>query len=625
MISMDARWPVEISGIEPIAHLGSGGFGQVWLANQTSLNRKVAVKVSHIPFATEDDKRRFDRECQALGQLGGHPHIIEVYTSGESNGLPYLVLQYVDGGTLAERGQSLTEDELRTATDQLCQAVAAAHDRGVLHRDLKPENVFLQKDGTVILGDFGIARLGDGNNTAAMGVTGSMAFVAPEVLQGQPPSAQADVYGIAITVISAVLGRSPYVTTENSGNIHTIINRVIEARPPDLSQTGLSGQFQNLLLQTMAAIPAQRPQTVQQLQTQLNQLAPAKSEATQIAPPPLASPPPPMNVAAPAQQPPAPHQNRSANNRAAAAPPPPRASQTPHPPATLPQPVPFSPAPQNAPGVNRPPVKTSGGSGGKVLAIAALGVGGVLVLAMLVSLLSGDSNEPTQTLTGTSSTQVTLDDSSDSSDTDVSGSTIFPETSITVVPSTTTTTQRTGPLVLPLTEEDILGVTGMSEGSEGFAEVDLTIDEITVCNTPSRPVGRNEVIANEFPKEVVDFGESFQFVSQGLGRFSSADQAAAYLASEGAVSCEPWEQIVDTFRVINQPKAIDLPTTYGDEVAAFDITTTFPDGGESIYSRTVLIRSGADTYQIAYLSYDQGDVAPKTNALLDIAIQRLGY
>lgn len=176
---MDARWPIEIGGIEPIAHLGAGGFGQVWLANQTNLDRKVAVKISHIPFATDDDKRRFDRECRALGQLGGHPHIIEVHTSGESNGLPYLVLQYVDGGTLADHGNALSEAELRRVMDQLCQAVGAAHERGVLHRDLKPENVFLQKDGTVILGDFGIARLGDGNVTDAAGVTGSMAFVAP--------------------------------------------------------------------------------------------------------------------------------------------------------------------------------------------------------------------------------------------------------------------------------------------------------------------------------------------------------------------------------------------------------------------------------------------------------------
>jgi serine/threonine protein kinase len=110
---------------------------------------------------------------------------------------------------LADHGPTLGEPKLRSIAAQLCDAVAAAHAIGVLHRDLKPENVFLRNDHTAVLGDFGIARLGDGNNTAAPQLTATLAFAPPEILNGHPPSIQADVYGIGVTIAAAAIGRSP--------------------------------------------------------------------------------------------------------------------------------------------------------------------------------------------------------------------------------------------------------------------------------------------------------------------------------------------------------------------------------------------------------------------------------
>lgn len=595
---MDARWPIEIGGIEPIAHLGAGGFGQVWLANQTNLDRKVAVKISHIPFATDDDKRRFDRECRALGQLGGHPHIIEVHTSGESNGLPYLVLQYVDGGTLADHGNALSEAELRRVMDQLCQAVGAAHERGVLHRDLKPENVFLQKDGTVILGDFGIARLGDGNVTDAAGVTGSMAFVAPEVLQGQPPSVQADVYGIAITIISAILGSSPFLS-EDSTSIPTIINKVIKAQPPNLAQSGLSPQFQSLLLQTMAPDPTRRPQTVHQLRTQLSQLPPAIGAAS-LATTPL----PPAKTGEGYQR--------------ISAPPvqPVSGASLPSQPAPnsvgMPQPTP-TPFALTNPGAQPQP---SGEDGKKTLAMAALGVGSLLVLAMLFSLIRGPGTETATLGSGTSTPA------------EQETTTSIDETTTTTEPTTTTTAPPL-PLALPLNGPTISRLTEIPLDAGGLDPLLGAADNAEFCNDVPDITGMSDTLAAIYPADATT-DNSLRQVAQRLHRFSTPEQASNFIATYTKLSCETWESDDIVSSGVSELEATLHPTeiVYGDETVAVDLVVNLPrsSGFEiKLYSRTTLVRSESDVYKLFYTSTDRKDVDRGVGALLPNAVDRLGY
>ena len=228
--------PFQLTGFEPISRIGSGGFGEVWLARQANIDRKVAIKVGHSPIDDKTVQLRFERECIALGRLSGHPNIIDVFTAGQlDDGRPYLVLEFVNGGTLWQRLQRgpLSEPELCRVGIQLCDALAVAHEAGVLHRDLKPENVLLRQNGEAVLGDFGIARLHDGANTTSHAITASVAYAAPEILSGSPASVASDLYGIGICLLASTLRSVPFVEKTDE-SIHSIINRVLNNQPPDL-------------------------------------------------------------------------------------------------------------------------------------------------------------------------------------------------------------------------------------------------------------------------------------------------------------------------------------------------------------------------------------------------------
>ena len=266
-------WPIDLEGFEPIRQLGSGGFGKVWLAEQTDLDRQVAVKIGHNPLLTLDGQRRFDRERRALGRLSGHRHIVGIHTAGISNDLPYIVMAYIDNGTLTDRGQEFSESELRLLTDQLADAIGAAHEIGIIHRDLKPENVFIDRDGSAVLGDFGTARLADWSTTASRQIVASMAFVAPEILEGEQPTIRTDIYGIGITIIAAILGRSPFVNDDPStpaGLAMQVMKGNAMAVPPGR----ISPEFEALLLQCMHLDPQQRPSGASMLRHQLAKLPP---------------------------------------------------------------------------------------------------------------------------------------------------------------------------------------------------------------------------------------------------------------------------------------------------------------------------------------------------------------
>src|SRR5262245_40870097 len=146
--------PYHIEGL-----LGAGGMGQVYRATDTRLNRSVAVKVLPEALATDRQFRvRFDREAQAIAALS-HPHICTLHDIGHSNGLDFLVMEYLDGETLAarlEKGPLSLDDALARATE-IADALAAAHRRGIVHRDLKPSNIILTKSGAKLL-DFGLAK-----------------------------------------------------------------------------------------------------------------------------------------------------------------------------------------------------------------------------------------------------------------------------------------------------------------------------------------------------------------------------------------------------------------------------------------------------------------------------------
>jgi serine/threonine-protein kinase PknK len=278
----------ELDGFEPIKRVGGGGFGDVWLARQTNVDRHVAVKVGHAPIQDETIRLRFDRECKALGRLSGHPNIIDVYTAGSlDDGRPYLVLEYISGGTLWQRlkRSPLTDDELISIGGQMAGALQVAHSAGVLHRDLKPENILIRSNGDAVLGDFGIARLQDGASTTSAAITASVAYAAPEVLSGKRATVASDLYGVGVCLLAAIIRSVPYVEKSDS-SIHPIINRVLTDHPPDIRSRGVSEELAAIVDSLLEKDPARRPADAAEVQARFEAVRArrllAGSGATQV-------------------------------------------------------------------------------------------------------------------------------------------------------------------------------------------------------------------------------------------------------------------------------------------------------------------------------------------------------
>ena len=278
---MPTEFPLRLEGFEPIEKIGSGGFGAVWLARQTNLDRNVAIKVGFRALTDPNIKRRFERECVALGRLSSHTGIVDVHSSGVSkNDLPYIVMEYVPGGSLADRLGLVSESELRIIGDQICSAIQAAHDLRIFHRDLKPANVFLRDNADVVIGDFGIARLGDGNNTTSNQIVASVAYAPPEILDGGDPTVQADVYGIGVTLAALAVGRSPF-TTGNEDTVSAILKRVFSGQHVDLTTLGLPSDLAETISNSISINPVDRPSTAQILRDRLTQPKTQRPSATQ--------------------------------------------------------------------------------------------------------------------------------------------------------------------------------------------------------------------------------------------------------------------------------------------------------------------------------------------------------
>jgi ABC-type amino acid transport substrate-binding protein len=251
-----------IPGYEDLAEIGRGGFATVYRARQVAFAREVAVKVIDRPNPDAATLDQFRRECQAVGSLSWHPHVVSVYDAGTTaDGRPYLTMELLPGGSLAdalERGP-LSLDQAVAFGHQVADAVAAAHEVGVLHRDLKPANILVDRRGGARLADFGIARIaGGGGTTTAGAVSGTIAYMAPELLKGDRASPASDIYGIGMTIAALLLGRSPLATGEEESP-WAMLHRVGEEPVPDLRSVGAPAALADLVTACTAKDPAVRP------------------------------------------------------------------------------------------------------------------------------------------------------------------------------------------------------------------------------------------------------------------------------------------------------------------------------------------------------------------------------
>ena len=207
--------------------LGSGGMADVYLAHDEVLDRDVALKLLKEQYAkNERFVERFKREAHSAAALS-HPHIVPVFDAGETGeGMYYIAMEYVPGGTLKERIMSKGALPARTAAAvalQIAEALRAAHERSVIHRDVKPHNILITDSGNVKVGDFGIVRAAEATTISDLGdILGSVKYMSPEQAMGEPVGPASDLYSLGVVLYEMLTGRVPYeaATPEEMSAMH---------------------------------------------------------------------------------------------------------------------------------------------------------------------------------------------------------------------------------------------------------------------------------------------------------------------------------------------------------------------------------------------------------------------
>lgn len=194
-----------------LRRIGSGGMADVWLADDSHLQRRVALKILHGRFAQDREfVERFRREAEAAAGLS-HPNIVAVFDRGDIEGTYYIAMQLLEGRSLKELiDQGLTPEQAVRQVRQVLEAAGFAHRNGVVHRDLKPQNVIVDDEGAATVTDFGIARAGASEITQAGSVMGTPHYLSPEQAQGQAVTAVSDLYSIGVILYEALAGRVPF-------------------------------------------------------------------------------------------------------------------------------------------------------------------------------------------------------------------------------------------------------------------------------------------------------------------------------------------------------------------------------------------------------------------------------
>ena len=256
---------------EIIKSIGEGGMANVYLAQDTILDRKVAIKVLRGDLENNEKFiRRFQREAKSVSDLS-HPNIVEVYDVGEEDGQHYIVMEYIDGRTLKQlvnkRG-ALTVAEVIDIMTQLTDGLSAAHDAYIIHRDIKPQNIMILDDGLIKITDFGIAMtLNATQLTQTNSVMGSVHYLPPEQASGQTATTKSDIYSAGILMYELLMGTVPF---KGENAVEIALKQMKERIPSIRKQNPLIPQsVENIVLKATAKNPKNRYNDIKEMHEDL--------------------------------------------------------------------------------------------------------------------------------------------------------------------------------------------------------------------------------------------------------------------------------------------------------------------------------------------------------------------
>jgi serine/threonine protein kinase/Tol biopolymer transport system component len=277
----------QINNYRIVRQLGSGGMGEVYLAQDVRLGRNVALKILPAQFTMDPQRvRRFEQEARAASALN-HPNIITIHESGRINSTQFIATEFVDGVTLREHlgNAEIALTQLLDVAVQIASALAAAHVAGIVHRDIKPENVMLRPDGFVKVLDFGLAKLVS-DSVATMGsqaptkaklnttpglVMGTVHYMSPEQARGQEVDARTDIWSLGVVLYEMTAGRAPFKGESPSD----VISLILQKDPPPLKNSAseqIPAELDWIITKTLRKDPGERYQTSKELLIDLQRL-----------------------------------------------------------------------------------------------------------------------------------------------------------------------------------------------------------------------------------------------------------------------------------------------------------------------------------------------------------------